>query len=653
MPSISRRIPKDSDLHKRIIDEVRSRVRMAESKLADKRAKWSDAEDNVLAFLPERENDRLRKTARDGSGLPQYTTLVVPYSYAVLMASHTFWTSVFFARTPVFQYSGRHGEGQQKEQAVESLAAYQLHVGRMLPVLYSWLYDAGRYGLGVVGMWWAEEVSHIRQIIEREVDQILPGLGQTETEVVEQVIRQRGYEGNRLYNVRPQDFLWDPRVTVRDFQRGEFAIIRRKPGWNEIVKRERLGFYVNIDNIDKDSGSEFSDTINVSDSSLITPDDLSFGEDERQGSTEFEEKKHPDVVPIYECYIELIPKEWKLDDLEFPEKWVFTVTGDFKNVIGVQPLGARHDSFPFMAIEIEPDAYSLANRGMPEILDPVQRTMDWLLNSHFYNTRAALNNQFIADPMMVVMKDVQDPVPGGVIRLKPTAAGRDIRTFFQQLPVVDVTAGHMKDMQIMESIGEKVMGVNDQILGSLDDSGSRKTATEVRSATTFGINRLKTSSEYMSAVGMEPLSQMLLQNSQQYYEANQKLKIVGNLANEAGRGFLQVDQESIQGFFGFIPVDGTLPIDRFAQATLWKDILLGMRQLPQLMQQFDIGRIFMWMAQLAGIRNIDQFLIQVQPDAQVAAQAQQGNVVPMPPREGFNPPPTPKPTQLSGVGPTI
>ena len=197
------------------------------------------------------------------------------------------------------------------------------------------------------------------------------------------------------------------------------------------------------------------------------------------------------------------------------------------------------------------------------------------------------------------------------------------------------------------------MGVNDQILGSLDDSGSRKTATEVRSATTFGINRLKTSSEYMSAVGMEPLSQMLLQNSQQYYEANQKLKIVGNLANEAGRGFLQVDQESIQGFFDFIPVDGTLPIDRFAQATLWKDILLGMRQLPQLMQQFDIGRIFMWMAQLAGIRNIDQFLIQVQPDAQVAAQAQQGNVVPMPPREGFNPPPTPKPTQLSGVGPTI
>jgi hypothetical protein len=38
-------------------------------------------------------------------------------------------------------------------------------------------------------------------------------------------------------------------------------------------------------------------------------------------------------------------------------------------------------------------------------------------------------------------------------------------------------------------------------------------------------------------------------------------------------------------------VDGTLPVDRFAQANLWKEILAGMRTMPEIAQQYDMGRI--------------------------------------------------------------
>ena len=87
--------------------------------------------------------------------------------------------------------------------------------------------------------------------------------------------------------------------------------------------------------------------------------------------------------------------------------------------------------------------------------------------------------------------------------------------------------------------------------------------------------------------------------------------------------------EDIAGFYDFVPVDGTLPIDRFAQANLWKEILLGMAQMPMIAQQYDIGRIFEWMSQLAGLNSIRQMRIQPTPDSMIRELAAGGEIEPM------------------------
>jgi len=97
----------------------------------------------------------------------------------------------------------------------------------------------------------------------------------------------------------------------------------------------------------------------------------------------------------------------------------------------------------------------------------------------------------------------------------------------------------------------------------------------------------------------------------------------------AGPAFMQIDPTMLSGDYDFVPVDGTLPVDRMAMATLWQNIMGQMRNFPQLMMQFDIGKVFTHVAQLGGIRNINQFKIQVVPDAVLAAQAGLGNVIPM------------------------
>jgi hypothetical protein len=329
-------------------------------------------------------------------------------------------------------------------------------------------------------------------------------------------------------------------------------------------------------------------------------------------------------VELLEMVIELIPRDWGLDESNFPEKWAFVVANE-SVVVQAQPLGLYHNKFPYEILELEPDGYAMFKRGMFDIVKPMNDIMTWLVNTHFYNTRKSLNDMFVVDPSRVVMKDVLSPEPGKIIRLKEEMYGQDVRTAITQFPTSNVTQAHMADSQLVASMIQRVSGVNDSIMGMLQ-SGGRKTATEVRTSSSFGINRLKTNAEYFSATGFSGLSQLLLQQTQQLMDVAMKVRIAGDSWKAPGAAqALNVTPQDIQGQYDFIPVDGTLPIDRFAQVNMWTQLLQQMAQVPQVIQQYDLGQIFGWVAQLGGLKNINNFKIQImQPGAMPGS-----NVIPI------------------------
>lgn len=621
MASYTLNIDKFNPKHRKLIRKIQSRLQLGIQRQQDQHKKWRKAEDATLAFLPESEADAFRRNRRETAGEPRYTTIQIPYTYAVLMSAHTYWTSVFFARSPVHQYTGRHGEGEQQTLAMEALISYQVDVGGMLGPYYVWLYDSGKYGHGVLGTYWCREKLHFGQLVEMAGPDGKPALFQTTQEI-------NGYLGNRVYNVSPWDFVHDPRVPLKKFQEGEFCAARCRLGWHQIVRRKEAGYY--NDNV-KYLREHITEDKNKNASALDKPTfAATLYEDES------EETKHPAGAILWEFYVELIPSEWDLGPTMFPQKWCFTLTEDMELIIGISPLGHVHCRFPFDVLESEVEGYGTFTRGVPEILEPVQQTMDWLINTHFFNVRQSLNNQFIMDPSKLVVKDVQNTGPGFIWRLRPEAYGTEIDKVFKQVAVTDVTRAHMADFQAMLGLGERITGVNDQIMGALT-AGTRKTATEVRTTTSFGVNRQKTITEYMSATGFAPHSQQLVQNSQQFYDASAKLRRVGSFALEAGQDFLQVSPEDIQGFYDFVPVDGVLPVDRMAQANLWKEIMGSLRNMPpQILMSYDWSRVFAWAAMLGGLKNINQFRIQVMPNEQLQGQAAAGNVIPLapPPRRG-------------------
>jgi hypothetical protein len=632
MPALSKSIPKQSELHAKLCKMLDSRLKLALKGQQMKHNAWQRSEDTMLAYVPESDLDSARKQKRD-SGQPKYTTIKLPYTYALVLAAHTYLTSVFFGRSPVHQFSGRHGEGEQQIQALEALIGYQVEVGKMMGPYYLWFFDALKYSVGVIEEFWEDEIVQFSTIQEgpNQTDPLGP------PEKLQVRVQMPGYQGSKINNISPWDFLPDPRVQVGNYQKGEFVFVRKYLGWNTIVRRKAQGYYMNVEHL----RGEVKDFAGVAQGSqLQKPENSSF-------LHEGDDQQHPAVVTAYEGCIELIPSEWGLGNNDYPEKWVFTITGDLETIIGCQPHGAMHCEFPYGVIESEVEAYGTWNRGMPEIIEPIQNTLDWLINQHFFNVRASLNNQFIIDPSKIVTSDAKNAGPGFLWRLRPEAYGQDIRSFFHQVPVTDVTRSHIGDMQTMYGVGERVFGINDQILGMMAGQG-RKTATEVRTSTGFGVSRQKTVAEYISATGFASHAQRMVQMSQQYFTAERKFKIAGPIVKDMTQkeqmNFIDVSPASIKGFFDVVPVDGTLPVDRLALATLWKSILLEMRAVPGLIGQFDLGRIFAHVAQLAGIRNLNQFKIEIGSPQSLLQQADAGNIVPLggggrrAPTSGSNPP---------------
>lgn len=638
MPGMTRVIPKGSPLHQKIVAMLSTRIRYAERARNIQVVKWQEAEERALAYIPEQEMDAMRRADRT-RGMPRYTTIQLPYSYAMIMAAHTYMTSVFFSRSPVHQYAGRHGEAEDKVAALEALISYQVEVGQFLVPYYIWLYDAIKYGVGIIATYWDEDVVQFSQVSE----QVDPLSGTSKR--IQEAIQIPGYEGNKLWNVCPFDFGWDPRYPPHRFQLGEFCWWRKVMGWNTMLRRRAQGYYMNTEHIT----SKFapSQVINQGASALIRPEVPGF-------ILDAEDQGHPQAFYMYEVYVDLVQKEWGLGNSEYPEKWVFSISGDLSLIFGAQPLGAMHGQFPFSLMVPEVEGHGLWPRGLPQIIEPIQNTLDWLVNSHFYNVRAALNNQFVIDPSKVVVRDAEDGGPGFIYRVRPEAYGQDIKTFFHQVPVMDVTRSHMAtDVPQMFDFGEKMTGINEQMFGSLAQAG-RKTATEVRTSTGFGVNRLKSMAEYLSAMAMSPHSQMLVQQSQQWYSGQQKMRIVGDLSQLAP-DFAMVTPESIAGFYDFVPVDGTLPIDRMAMANLWQQLMGQLRQIPPLMMQYDLAKIFAYVANLAGIRNINRFKLQIRPDAALAQAADMGNIVPLRGgAPGTQAPTAPPPgRQLAGTGAAV
>lgn len=617
--------------HGKILNSLLERKRFSSGKMSDSIERWKLADESMRGYIKTSDADALRMAKKTNSGKVDYVTLEVPYAFAIVSSMHTYLTSVFLGRSPVYQFTARHGEGQNSVMAVEATMDYQLNAGGHLPYHYNWMWDACKYGLAVIGEYWDEEIRRVSQIEEKPIAFL--GIPTGKTKKVRTITEIPGYEGNRLYNIRPYDWFPDPRLPVYDFQRGEFCGRQVQVGLSSIMELAYQQKYFNVDVLKATKGRKDELATYFAGGGFSQLETGSANVDAPYGAGQYD-NMDPDMnssssrnfVTLLEMVVNISPAAWELGSSDRNEKWIFTVANECL-IIGARPLGCLHDRFPYSILETGFGSEEFIKDSITDHIRPLTDSLTWLFNSHMYNVRKAINDVRVVDPSLIVMRDLEEPQPGGVIRLKPAAYGTDVRKAITQLQVADVTRGHLNDSQLVEQLIQRAAGVTDNVMGMVS-TGGRKTATEVRSATGFSINRLKTLTEYLSALGFGPLVERMLSNTQQYMSVERKMKVAGNTAMGAS-SFIMTSPEAIAGGYDFATVDGTMPVDRLAQANFWKEFIGQIARVPQIAMNMNLPEMVNYVMMLQGERNVDRFKLNLNNPAQLQQSLQAGNVVPI------------------------
>jgi hypothetical protein len=627
-----------SELQDAIVPWCNRRRDVAEDHWSKRYSRWREAENLYRAYrVPDTQDVKTRADPLT-EGVEK---IVVPYSYATLQSIIAFFMSILTERQPIIPVRGDGPMDVTPATYMEAVLHYQME--NMWPcgtlIIFQWLLDAWRYGVGIIkNMYTVREWVDLVRTFQPD-----PFTGQMMDTVREEEVT--AYEGNEAMNVSPFDWFPDPGRPMSEFQRGEFVIHQMRRSWTEMLTREAEGLYVGVKLIKKDrtatgtrgtgSGSRENSDIGR----LVGMDEQNDG-DTRRGD------ERRDYVTLDEGWYWLTPGQ--LDRLKLTQfapptgttsrLWVLTIANGSR-CVRAEPANLPGRRFPFEITEPNYDVYSPSNVGIIETTRGLQYHLSWLFNARMMAVRKTLNNELVVDPSMIEEADLLDPRPGKLLRLTRAAQNsQSIDKAVFPLPVVDVTASHMVDSKTVREIGEEVTGASRLLMG-LSNTG-RRAATEVQGQLNLSSGRMKMLAEIFVSQGMRPWALQMSRNTQVFMVNTLNVRVHESLSRLLGSTSMEVNPQILQGSFTFPILESGIPTDKLMEQQVWRELFTtGMQtgSANEIMQQLNWFAVFARFLQTMGIRNLQDYLkpptapvpdMSVMPDAQVQAQAQQGNLVP-------------------------
>ena len=601
-----------SPTHDKLLQRVKAQLQESESKMSQFYNRWNMRELQYQAYVPVQDwEDKYTKVCKDkklSSVKKQDANIVVPYAFSTIRTIVTYLATVFFARKPIFTVGANDPQWIQNARNMEALLQYNAEHSKLVMNGIQYLYNGEIYGLGVLKTAFATE----RQPRTTWVRDPISG----------QNIRTRTstlvYQGNTVEVIDPFLFFPDPRVPMSQVnKKGEYVYWRSFVGKYTLQKAgDTYAYLDNIGNLTPGDSGDSLANVRANGDSLNNQYDFDSIDD---GSP---------FVQVDEGTVEIIPSSIDLDlgdgfDNEKPYKFLITLANKTQ-IIRFELYQADHSMHPVVVSEPYAIGSGFGNMGISDYLSPFQESISWFLNSHIFNVKGIVNNSFLYDPSMIEEKDLKSDVPGRCIRIKPKAFGVDVQTYFKQLAVTDTTSGHVADMQALMRLGNDLSAINDNVRG-MQDSGGRKTATEIRATIEAVSSRLAFHAQYISASSFVDLAKQWSLNLQQFLSDDFQMAVLG----EDGAAPVTITPQGLCGDFLFPIHDGSLPLDKVALFDIWQTALQFAASNSQLAQTFDIPRIFEYVAKLGGADNINQFRMQAQAPEQIQAQVAQGNLVPL------------------------
>jgi len=599
--------------HDALVKLVLDRARASASVMSNRHESWREIDHVLTGYIPLDEAEKAVKTADKRRPV----SIVFPYSYAILETVLSYLCAAFF-QSPIFRYTGVGPEDVIGATLLEHVIDVHVNKTKVPLNLHTFFRDMLVHGFGAVAPVWIKKTTKTNSHQVDWMSSILSGGSVGNAQTV--------FAGNGLTNIDPYTFLPDPSVACQDLQKGEFV------GWIE---------HTNLMNMLAEEKNSNGELFNVrylkhlaAKQTAVMAHDPS-GRNTKHNMTSIENDSVVNPVDKITMYVKLIPADHGLGTNKYPEKWLLTVAADCV-LIEAKPLGLWHDMFPVAIGAPEFDGYSTAPVSRLEMLFGLQGTLDWLFNAHITNVRKAINDVLIYDPFLINGNDLKNPEEGKLVRTRRPAWGKGVKDSIMQLPVSDVTQGHIADSSFIVQWMQRIGAADDGSMGSLRQGGpERLTGEEFQGTRQGAFSRLNRIVQVISYQGLNDISEFFAAHTQQFMEDDTYVQITGDwlrqLQAEYGKDAptrYRVSPKDLSIAYDVLVSEGTIPGSNYSH--VWEKMFEKVASQPELAQKFDLVRIFKHIARNNGVKNVDDFIrTDVQPTAQVQEQAQQGNMIPI------------------------
>ena len=643
----------DSDLHKKLLEAARDRIRRGYNTTRNMRDMWRKMDHLQTAYVPADTNSIWEKKKDPKSAVD----VVIPLSRACLEMQTAYMGGTFMGDpTGLYALTARSDpEKFVKAAKMEALLNTQSMWFKHRLSHFIGFRDTNLYGLSVKAPKWtkhkrrqpvvAEVTDVLYQILKKEMPSLR--IGDFTRYMEERIV----HEGSALENIDVYSLILDPYATLNHIERAEFMGYWRRTHLMDLLRREsdpeeRL-FNCKYVREMVSARNGRTETLWAQESGRhdrFPIDD----ESPVPGHPGTETTSEVDVATLF---WQLIPGEWGLSDKDSPELYEVTVAGD-ELIIGCHSLEYDHAQFPMVFSGPSTSGYDLLPISGLAATYGMQQFVDWAIRTHWFNASKVMNDMFIVDGSAIEIEDFKRPGPGKIIRLKrPLYGEAKIDQFFTQLQVQNVTGNYMSDVRNVTDMLNHILGTQNMVSGNLSDVPDRPTQVGMQAAQQNAFSRLQMYSEMVQEQEWSTLIHQMAHNNAQFMDEETVVSIIGSRFEEQLRAELDLPMnvnEVRVDPFNDLDMDSfdILPISRM-QKELDMGVMQGLMErflaIPEIAYEafggVDVSRMFMAMVRKMGFPNIYEYRrmtgnqmpavnARVIPDEQVAAAQQAGNLVP-------------------------
>lgn len=597
---------KVSEWHQALLSHCVDLTNMSKRKMSNRYEEWRIANDTYRGLAEPDEKDE--KAQARGEPIK----MVVPMTFAQVQTFVAFCVSLFTQREKTFELVGVSEEDHKAAKLGEALLQRDLIKNQFEARLYQLALDVARFGVGILKTSWVEETEmKYVQKAKGVVSKMFSWISGQDQYGMEETVK---FQGNSIVNVSPFRFYPDTRLPISRFQEGEFVSSEEVFTMVQLKQMQKDGQVAGVKWVEPYTKNAFARVEQMEGNKEV--DDVS-------ASTIA--ANSPGSIVLTECQVKIVPSEFLINDepmgeADSPEIWnVWYVNGE--RIVKAEPMGYSHNLFSYDLAEYTPDMHNQINDGLATTIDNLQSVITWLINSHIASVRKTIQNWLVYNPEAIMVEDISERRPG--IRIKPAYANQPIDKHIKQLDVHDVTASHMGDAQMLQTLVQTVTGINDNALGQFHSG--RRSATEARNVNSATASRLKMHALLIWRTCLEPMGRKMISNHQQGLTAETFVKVQGANADPAQfANFVKITQKDLVGDYDFEIFDGTLPSERGERAMAIEEFLITMMKAPQMAPVigFDPVRLVKEWMELRGIRNPERFLMDAVRQRELVAQVQ-------------------------------